>query len=526
MASEGESAAVAQPSRRRAALWSLVFAYAGQGIAVAKGIVFVPLYLRHFSLDTYGAWLASANIVAILGLMELGISTVFYQQLGHAFGAGDKRRFAGLVGGGMACMVALVAVIGLAAAAVAPFVPRLVNASADAHPALITTFVLVAIASGLNLVLVNVVAVTHAWQRTEIGGLARVAGQLVEVAVLLWCLFRGFGLVALGVGALAGAVTGTVIAAAWAAWLWQHLGLPRPTLDRHLVKEIVALGTPVAASRVATTVASNIEIALVAAFVNPTAAAVYGITERTFRVALGFVNPIAGSVLSALAHFVGARGTAAARGILQELSALWAIVVGVSFPSILALNRDFVGLWVGADKYGGFWLNLAICLSALVASRVFLSVVTLTAVGEVARTARATLVEPLVRIPLMVLGLRLAGPIGIPLASLVGGVILVGWFFPRVMAANADLRERSALAEQFTGHGAVALACTAAAVAAALLPPTRSWPEFVALAAVTGTVACALLLAASPSIRRHAALRLAAVRASRGNGVPVEHDAR
>ena len=40
-------------TRRRAAAINLLFNYGGTFVAIAKGILFVPMYLRHFSLSAY-----------------------------------------------------------------------------------------------------------------------------------------------------------------------------------------------------------------------------------------------------------------------------------------------------------------------------------------------------------------------------------------------------------------------------------------------------------------------------------------
>src|SRR5689334_1529733 len=93
--------------RRQAAVVSLVMSYAGLTLSFVKGIVLVPLYFRYFSLSTYGSFLASANIVGLLGLLDLGVATVLYQRLAQAFGAKDNARFARIVG----CALAFTAVI-------------------------------------------------------------------------------------------------------------------------------------------------------------------------------------------------------------------------------------------------------------------------------------------------------------------------------------------------------------------------------------------------------------------------------
>lgn len=469
--------------------------------------MFVPLYLRSFGVDGYGAWLASANVVGLIGLMELGVSNVLYQQLGHAYGARDDARFARLAGAGLCWMLALSGLFAGAAAIAATFVVDLVNASSSIRAPLHKTFILVSVSAVLNLVLTNVIAVSHAWQRTGLGGGARLLGQLIELGVLVPTLLGGYGLVSLGLAAVAGAATSVAFVLVAVVLIWRRLGLPRPQLERKTVRELIATSAPLALSRIASHAAGNIEATLLAALVSPAAAAVYGITDRMFRVAAGFVNPIAGSALSPLAHLVGERGAAAARAPLAELSAIWCTITAMAFSVLLVLNRDFIGLWVGTGNFGGVPLTVAICANAIVGSRLFFSFVCLTAVGEISKTARVMFVEPLIRIPLMVFGLRHFGAAGLPLGALIGGGVAAYVVLPRILALRVGLSGWQAARALFAGHGGVVAAFAVAVGAAFTLPPIKTWPAFTAFAFATTAVTAVVMWSASAPIRRLARAR-------------------
>lgn len=494
----------ANATRRRAAAWSLGFSYLGQALSIVKGIVFVPLYLRHFGVDGYGAWLASANVVSIIGLMELGVSNVLYQQLGHAFGARDDARFARLVGAGFCWIIVLSGLFACAAAIAATFIVDLVNASASIRAPLLDTFMLVSVSAVLNLALANVIAISHAWQRTGLGGSARLLGQAVELAVLVPTLLGGCGLVSLGLAALAGAAVSLAYVLIAVTRIWRQLGLPRPRLERETLRELATTSAPLALSRIAGHAAGNIETTLLAALVSPAAAAIYGITDRMFRVATGFVNPIAGSVLSPMAHLVGERGVAAARAPLAELSTIWCAVTAVVFPVLLVLNRDFTGLWVGENNFGGVPLTVAICASAIAGSRLFFSFVSLTAIGEISKTARVMLAEPLVRIPLMIFGLKYFGPVGLPLGALVAAGAAGYFVLPRILAASIGLSGRHAIRALFAGHYGVIAAFSVAVTAAFTLPSVRTWPGLAAFASAATLVTTVVTCTASGPIRRMA----------------------
>jgi O-antigen/teichoic acid export membrane protein len=487
--------------RRQAALVSLVMSYAGLGLSFIKGIVLVPLYFRYFSLSTYGSWLASANVVGLLGLLDLGVATVLYQRLAEAFGAKDTARFARIAGCALVVTLVMTPVFVIVGVVAARFVPSLVNADLAIRGPLAITFALTAAGSALDLAQANVIAVTHAWQRTGIGGLARIIVQLVEVVGTVLSLWHGWGVVSFGIGSLSGALAGAVFAVVSTMHGWRQLDLPTPKFDRVEFRSLVSASIPVFLSRIVGHFASNIDVALVSALVSPAVAAVYGLTDRLFRFALSFINPIAGSTLSALAHLLGEAGPKGLARPLRELFGLWSAVAALTFPVLLAMNRDFVAVWVGTDKYGGLALSIAICVSTLLTARAFLMYIVLTGLGEIALTAWATILEPALRIPLMILGLRTLGPVGLPLASALGMGILSLVVYPTYVSRKIQLPGKPGLALQMRGLSAVICTMMLGVAIATAAPSANHWPTFLAKAAAASVAVIVLAYSVNRTLR-------------------------
>jgi len=487
--------------RRRAALVSLIMSYAGLALSVVKGIVLVPIYFRYFSLSTYGSWLASANIVALLGLLDLGFGMVFYQRLAQAFGAGDTLRFARIAGCAIVITIITTPVFIVLGWAAAHFVPALVNADPTIRRQLAITFALSATGSALDLAWTNVTAVTHAWQRTAIAGWSRIMVQLVEVIGTVVFLWKGFGIIAFGVGSLAGALVGAGFATTCAIRIWLQLDLPKPTFGRSELRDLVSASLPVFLSRIVGHVASNVDVALVSALISPAGAAVYGLTDRLFRFALSFINPIAGSTLSALAHLLGEVGPKGVARPLGELFTVWSTVAALCFPVLLAMNRDFIAVWVGSDKYGGIGLSIAICVSTLLSARSFLMYIVLTGLGEIALTAWVSLVEPALRIPLMLLGLRTLGPVGLPLATSVAVAVFSLGIFPVHIARKIDMRGKRGVALQMRSFFGVLCTMVVGILLAIFLPNVNRWLTFIGKAVLVSIGVLVVALAASRDIR-------------------------
>lgn len=491
----------AVPSRTRAAAVALALSYVTFAFALVKGIVLLPLYLRFFSLGTYGAWLATANLVSLLGSLDLGLTNVLYQRLAETFGARDAAKFARIAGSG-AVLLLIVPAFALVWIAAAPLLPALVNADPAVRGPLARTITLTSMGTALVLAQTSVIAVTHAWQRTEFGGVSRIAAQVFEVAATVVALFKGAGVVAFGVGSLAGGLVGFSFICVVTARHWRRMRLPRPVLAKSEVRELLGLSLPVFFSRIAAYVASNSEVAIVAAMLSPSVAAVYGITDRLFRFSQGLINPLAGSTVGTLPHLLGEAGVERVRSTVRELLAMWATGVALLLPALLALNEDFIGVWVGPDKFGGLALTLAVCLANMSYARYFFFLLVLNGIGEIARAGWAATFEPIVRLPLMVLGLKALGPAGLPIAGILGTGLLATTVFPALLGRRLGLSRRETFEFQLPGMGALALATCVSIGIAAWAPRIHGWLPLAAKASVVEVAILGVVIVSSAAIRQ------------------------
>jgi O-antigen/teichoic acid export membrane protein len=498
--------------RRRAAATNLVFNYIGTCLTIVKGIVFVPLYLKHFDLATYGAWLASANVIGLLGMLDVGLNVVFSQRLADAFGRRDFPKFALVAGSGSLLFAVTFLTFSCLGLFLTPWVPHWVHADDSQVRALSTTFALTAFGTALTVAQSNIFAISYAWQRTRFVGITRLCMQSAELIAITTMLFTGHGVVSLGIGSLASGTTGFTLATIGTAVAWHAMRLPRPVFERTEAVSIFLASVPAFASRLAGSVLGNVETAFVAAFAGPAAAAIYGLTDRIFRIGAQVVNPIAGSVFSGLAHFVGEHGDRRALPILEDVFTLWSLAAAVALAPLLGINRNFVSVWVGPDKLGGLGFNIALCASAILTSRMFLMNTIVCAFGEIARASWGTLAELAVRVPMMLLGLRLLGPVGIPLAIIVGTSALNVWWFPRLVGRRVGLSYLEALRAQASGTPAVLVSFLIGVAAALALPRPTVWAAFFVEAACVESVAIASAFLCSRAIRRRLFLLLARVR--------------
>src|SRR4051812_2789500 len=69
-AAGGGVTADARIGRVRATLVAVVFNYLLAVVSIVKQLVLVPFYLHFIDFKTYSSWLATGNVLALLGIVE------------------------------------------------------------------------------------------------------------------------------------------------------------------------------------------------------------------------------------------------------------------------------------------------------------------------------------------------------------------------------------------------------------------------------------------------------------------------
>lgn len=503
MSSATPPQARATPGRRRAARISFAGSLAQTAISFVKGFLFVPIYLHHFDLSVYGAYLASANIVGLLGLLEFGFATILLQRLSSFFGAGDEGRFVEEAASGLVLTVTSAFLIVLLAFSIAPFIPDLINAPPEIRVALVITIRLTAIGAAASIAAQCVNTLCAAWQRPTLGAVSRVVGQLVEAGCILAGLRLNLGLKALGWGSAIGGLSTLLLMLLWSVVTWRQLGLRSPRLSWDNLRSLFIGSTPLFFGRLVGQIVAYVDVPLISRFVGAETAAIFGLTDRTLKMAANVVNPVAGASTSGMAHLYGEGGAQRARGPLKDLFASWSFVAAVTVPVIVGINRDFLGLWLGRQVDHDF-LSVALGAATLLSSRAFLLSCVLTAFGGIRSASGLAMAEPLIRLPLLAAGLAVMGPVGMPLASCAVLVPLVVFAYPRYITRRMDATAEDWAAISKRGRFSLLLSCLVGLLFIGL-PTAHSWGWLLPKAGACFLATVVINLSGNEVARKHGA---------------------
>ena len=484
-AASPESDALLEPvSRRVATLWNAIFWYVANLLVLARNIVLVPVYFRYIGKDEYNAWLVSGFVLTQLTNVDFGLMGVLGQRVAAAYGDRQRARLERLVGGGLATVTVLAALLGLVTAAVSPFVPRFFDVTPEIAGRLRVAFLGVALANSIQLFAFGASGLLRALQRPLPPGVFMVLSELTGLTTTAILVVHGFGLYSIVAGLV---VRSTVEAVGSGTAFWwiafRRLRL-RPGWDRAEAVSLWRLSSYQFLTQLAGRFKQSLDSFVLGAMLGTQAGGGYALTIRAHESVRMFSAGVVGAAAPALAHLHGGGEVPRLRNVVLRLFELQALIAAIGFGGVIAFNAAFMRLWVGPDVFSGQAVSVVAalaCIAWLLSTAPYETVV---ARGGFSTITQVVWVEVVLRFLAMALLIKWVGVLGTPIASLACQVLVIllplGWIVvQRIHISSAEL-----LATLAGAAKRMALSLGLAALISLFVPPAPSWPIFVAEAAL------------------------------------------
>jgi hypothetical protein len=437
-------------SRTRRAATAAAFGYAQFGLALVSGFLLVPLVLQRVGTQAYGVWLAVGELVAYAALADLGVVNVLPWLVAERDGRGDQEGIRRMVATG--AVLALCA--GLAFASIAALLLALAPRVAQLDPATRTALAGPVALTVLGVALAYPLRVFQALllglQDVGFTGMLAISQVALNLVVVIGMLLAGYGLYALAMGAvlptLCTGVACLVRTRARSPQLLRGWRMPSPGEVRHLAVQGFGAWTAAFGWRL---VAASSSLVLLSV-AGPEAVVVLACTAKLGEVAMQMSWQLPDAALVGLAHLSGeARervGEVSAQLIRLTLVGSAAVACGV-----LAFNAVFVSLWVGADRFGGWGLNLALAAVVLGHSLSHALMVVGSTLGGRVAAGLALVLQGVVQLGCALLFGRAWGPLGVALAALAGIATVALPAGMQLMRRHASLNARELWHRVFAG---------------------------------------------------------------------------
>jgi O-antigen/teichoic acid export membrane protein len=386
-------------------------------ITIAQAFILIPLCLTYLGAGLYGAWLATAELLIWLQLLDLGIPNLMTQRIGASAGENDVAAVSRWSGTGLWVLgVIALALAGLAILC-APLVTAWARVPASDAGAFTASFRVGAVASAMLLGYHGVLGIARGVQITGLVNAAQVTAALSGLFVSVGLLLAGFGVWSLAFGLLARAVVSVGAATLFMITARKAAGVRPGRPSVAVLREMAALAPSMAGANAGYLLANYTEVILVNTMFGPVAAAVYALTRRAIDGVRSLLESIAWAVYGGFAQLVTADDRHRARAVLHEI--LWFRLSAACLCAavVLGVNQAFVTLLFGAENFGGILLTAGFAVQMIVGGQAFLSNYLFRAAGHVREGSILLAGEAVGRVAAVAGALAVTGLAGAPWAA-------------------------------------------------------------------------------------------------------------
>jgi|GEM_PF-636489 len=426
-------------SRNSVIKWNLVFNYASIVLAIINGLVIVPFYLKFIDHALFGAWLASGNILVWLTIIEPGVGDVLQQKVGSAYGAKDFKTVGLYISSGITVSIFISILVIIACFLFQYLIPGILNLAPTIDAAqLLLAFKIAAIGTGFIMLSYAFVGSNQGLQSSLGIGLIFIISNTLSLVLNLVLLFKGFGLLSIAYATLfrgVGMVAGNVFYLA-SRLKKEHIAL---RFERAFFTSFSKLFSYTFFSKISNTVVNNLDLVLVARFVNPETVTMLELTRRPVSIIQNFTNRISVSFMPSLAHLHGEGNIGKVKEVFMNFIFLFSWASMFIIFSFVAFNKDLLSVWAGRSVFIGNPLNILICLSLLITSYTYnLSNFTF-ALGNIKGNSFINIVKSVTYVALMFTLGYFWGIYGFLIASILAVLCSEAWYYPKKIITLLNL---------------------------------------------------------------------------------------
>jgi O-antigen/teichoic acid export membrane protein len=409
-------------SRSRSFFSGAVFAYIYQASLMVMGLWLTPFYLRTLGPKDYGIWLVGLQILNFLLLCDFGIIVVTPRDIAHASGLEHSGAASGevarVVGQTIKVVLAQTLLITLVALGVFLFRPAQDLALRGPIGLILAVF---AISYPLRVF----PAVLLGLQDLKFLGQLRLTLWGISTALVIVMLLLGARFYALACGWCLQQMGHDLVAFVrlrrsrpelLTAEMWRRAGPIRWSW--------FARGFWVNLNQVATALVAGSDLLIVGRSISAATVVVYSSTSKLISVLQNQPQILAGAALPGLSHMRTSESRERVVQATTSLTQAMLLLAGGVFCIILAVNQEFVTLWLGPAFFGGMQLTVILLLTFLLRQTDYTLAITLFAFGHEKTLSIRAFIDGAVSVAIAVLLVGRFGLVGVAFGFLCGAALV------------------------------------------------------------------------------------------------------
>jgi O-antigen/teichoic acid export membrane protein len=419
-------------SRTRSFFSGAFFAYVYQGCAMLVGLFLTPFYIRTLGQNDYGIWLVGLQVLTFLLLVDFGLVGIVPRDVAHASGLEKSEPETDQ----LAILVTQTTKVVLFQTLIVAFVAFGLFFLGPSNPSLRGPIGLVLAVFVLSYPLRLFPAVLQGLQDLKFLGQLRIWLWALSAALIVILLMLGARFYALACGWCLQQLAHDLVAFLrlrrirphlLTLQVWKNSG---PVQWRWFLR-----GFWVSVSQTAYSLLSGADILIMARFLGPASVVVYSCTSKLVTILSNQPQILASTALPGLSQMKTSESRERILQTTTSLTQAMILLVGGIVCIVLAVNRQFITLWLGPQFFGGMILTGLLVVNYLFRQIDNTLAVALFALGYEKLSAIRCLIDAIVSVALASLFIRWWGASGVVLGFLTSAIFVAipidGFLFMR-----------------------------------------------------------------------------------------------
>jgi len=448
----------ASPSRKNAVKKNLILQYVSLGLGMIKGFFIIPIYFIFIDSELYGYWLATGSLLVWINIIDPGAGTVLQQKVAYDYGNKNKNGLQFLIGSGLIVGISISIIALIISFLFSYFIPELLNFSnPEFTETLILSFNIAAIGTCFSLITSVIRGVNFGMQKTVYPGIIEIGSSLIGITVNIFMLYNGYGLYSIAWMLLVSGVLTSI-----GNLVYLRITIIRENINiKYSFEKIKPLFKEFSYtffSRLSNTLSSNIDLILIARFLNAETVTMIEMTRRPFKIMSGIVYKPSVALSPAISHLSGEKDMIKIKSILFKFIqySIWSY--GFILAGFLIFNKSLISLWIGEDKFAGVYLSLII-LVGITLKGFFSSIGNINfALGNIKGTSVIMVIQNILYIILAIVLGKYFSITGIMMAIIPSVLLTIGWYYFKNLF-NKSLLSKNSLIAILTSLLVVSIIC-------------------------------------------------------------------
>lgn len=326
-------------------------------------IVLLPYYFKFINTSEYGIWLGGISFLSLVSVLEANISLILTQQLGNKWinknvDEFSKYYFAALAFGIIACLT-----IFLITFLIKDSLTIWVSPNGQYNRLFAYSFLLYATSLGVSILAGFISTITQVFLKTLIPPFLNIASAIIGITYSVIAV-SSEGIMAIATGNLIRSASYLILISLYARKLLRQNKIPFLLELNYLLRLIKSIGLPFV-SKVAITIAANLQNFIIAATISSASTTIYDITRKVPSIVQMVINMIAVSTFTSFSLFYSERKNSISHPYTKYYFSSIRIILLIALFFVFLLGKDFIKGWVGLDKFGGNTLLGFLCITIL-----------------------------------------------------------------------------------------------------------------------------------------------------------------